>query len=282
MAQLVQQYQGYFDLLAQYGLSYFLKLVFALLVFFIGRRIAAWLATMADKTLRTRDIDQELIDFSHSLIYWILMSLVIVAALAQLGVQTASLVALLGAAGLAIGLALQGSLSNFAAGVLIIMLRPFRVDEWIDAAGESGKVCSIKIFTTELRTGDNKCVIIPNARILDSNIVNHSSTGRRRVDFVFSIGYGDDLDQAKQLIAQLIDKDERILDDPAPTIAVLKLAQSSVDIAVRPWTKTQDYWDVYFDVTENVKKSFDAAGITIPFPQRTITTVDAQMVKSTS
>jgi len=249
----------------QYGVSYLLKIIFALLVFFIGKRIAFWLTSLADKALKTRDIDEELLGFSHSLIYWGLMALVIVASLAQLGVQTASLVALLGAAGLAIGLALQGSLSNFAAGVLIIILRPFRVGEWIDAAGESGKVRSIKIFTTELRTGDNKCVIIPNARILDSNIVNHSSTGRRRVDFVFSIGYDDDLDQAKQIILELIE---------APVVAVLTLAENSVDLAVRPWTRTQDYWDVYFELTESVKKSFDAAGITIPFPQRTITTLE--------
>lgn len=274
MEHLLEQYQSYIDLALQYGVSYLLKIIFALLVFFIGKRIAFWLTSLADKALKTRDIDEELLGFSHSLIYWGLMALVIVASLAQLGVQTASLVALLGAAGLAIGLALQGSLSNFAAGVLIIILRPFRVGEWIDAAGESGKVRSIKIFTTELRTGDNKCVIIPNARILDSNIVNHSSTGRRRVDFVFSIGYDDDLDQAKQIILELIEADERVLDDPTPVVAVLTLAENSVDLAVRPWTRTQDYWDVYFELTESVKKSFDAAGITIPFPQRTITTLE--------
>lgn len=277
MNQIIQQYQGYFDLVIQHGVGYLLKIVFALLVFFIGKRIAAWITALADKALKSRDIDQEILGFSHSLIYWALMALVIVAALAQLGIQTASLVALLGAAGLAIGLALQGSLSNFAAGVLIILLRPFRVGEWIDAAGESGKVCSIKVFTTELRTGDNKCVIIPNARILDSNIVNHSSTGRRRIDFVFRIGYDDDLDQAKQIIIDLIRQDKRILDDPEAVVAVLSLAENSVDLMARPWTRTQDYWDVYFELTEGVKKAFDAAGITIPFPQRNITTTDKSL-----
>jgi len=219
--EIFEKYQAYFDWAVANGGSFLLKLVFALIIFFIGKRVVRWITALFDKALESKGVDQELVGFLHSLVYWGLLALVIVAALAQLGVQTASLVAVLGAAGLAIGLALQGSLSNFAAGVLIILLRPFRVDDWIDAAGESGKVRSIKVFTTELRTGDNKCVIIPNARILDSNIVNHSSTGRRRVDCVFGIGYEDDLDAAKSIIKGLLEADQRILSQPEPTVAVL-------------------------------------------------------------
>ncbi len=270
---LIQEYQTYLALFVSHGSAYFFKIVVALLIFFIGKRLALWITALVDKTLEARGVDEELVGFLHSLIYWGLFAMVIVAVLAQLGIQTASLVAIMGAAGLAIGLALQGSLSNFAAGVLIILLRPFRVGEWIDAAGESGKVRSIKVFTTELRTGDNKCVIIPNARILDSNIVNHSSTGRRRVDCVFNIGYEDDIHKAKAVIQSILDADDRILDDPEPVVAVMALAESSVNLVVRPWTTTDDYWAVFFDLNEAIKTAFDAENITIPYPQRTVRTI---------
>jgi len=193
-----------------------------------------------------------LVGFFDSLVYWGLFALVCIAALAQLGVQTASFVAILGAAGLAIGLALQGSLSNFAAGVLIILLRPFRVNDFVDIAGESGKVQNIKVFTTELRTGDNKCVII------------------RRVDLEFGIGYDQDIDKARAVIKEIADADKRILKAPEIQIAVFQLADSSVNFVVRPWVKSDDYWSVYVDMTEQVKKRFDDEKIDIPFPQSTV------------
>ena len=275
MEQITQNSQKYLQLFIEYGTTYGLKVIFALLVFFIGKRIARFLTNLAGKVMKKNNVDVELIGFMSSLLYWLLFALVCVAALGQIGVQTASFIALIGAAGLAVGLALQGSLSNFAAGVLIIILRPFRVGEFVEVAGQSGSIENIMIFTTELRTPDNKCVIIPNSRVLDSNIVNYSSTGTRRVDMVFGIGYGDDIDHARKVITDIINADERILKDPAATIAVSELADSCVNFAVRPWVKTADYWAVHNDVTELVKKRFDSEGISIPFPQQDVNIVKA-------
>lgn len=275
----MDQTQKYIQIALDLGASYALKVVLALAVFLIGKRVARWLTNLVTKAMSRNDVDAELIGFLDSLLYWGLFAVVIIAALGQLGVQTASFIAILGAAGLAIGLALQGSLSNFAAGVLIILLRPFKVGEFVDLAGVSGKVQSIKIFTTELRTGDNKCVIIPNARVLDSNIVNHSSTGTRRVDLVFGIGYDDDIDHARKVLSEIVEKDSRILDKPATQISVSQLADSSVNFVVRPWVKTDDYWAVLMDMNEQVKKAFDKAGISIPFPQRTITVVNESVIQ---
>jgi len=268
MEYLLSNSEKYIGLIIEYGSLYGLKLIFALLVFFIGKRIARGITNLITKIMSKNGIDIELVSFLNSLIYWVLFALVCIAALGQLGVQTASFIALIGAAGLAIGLALQGSLSNFAAGVLIIILRPFRVGEFVEVAGEAGSVQSIKIFTTELRTGDNKCVIIPNARVLDSNIINYSSTGTRRVDLVFGIGYNDDIDHARKVITEIINADARILKDPEVTIAVSELADSSVNFIVRPWVNTADYWAVSHSITENVKKRFDTENISIPYPQQ--------------
>ena len=270
MEYLLKNSEKYTELAINYGSQYGLKLLFALLVFFIGKRIARFITNLVIKLMKNNDVDAELIGFFDSLIYWLLFALVCVAALGQLGVQTASFIALIGAAGLAIGLALQGALSNFAAGVLIIILRPLRVNDFVEVAGEAGSIQNIKIFTTELRTGDNKCVIIPNSRVLDSNIINYSSTGRRRVDLVFGIGYNDNLDHARKILQDIIQSDERILKDPEPVIAVSELAESSVNFVVRPWVKTADYWGVYFEITEQVKKRFDAEKISIPFPQQDV------------
>ncbi len=259
--------QTYATLFSEYGVAYLIKFITAFAIFVIGRRVARWVTNLVIRTMRKNGVDHELLGFFDSLLYWGLLALVCITALGQLGVQTASFVAILGAAGLAIGLALQGSLSNFAAGVLIIILRPFRVGEFVDIAGESGKVQSIKIFTTELRTGDNKCVIIPNARVLDSNIVNHSSTGRRRVDLVFGIGYDDNIDQARTVIQNIMQADSRILKDPEATVTVAELADSSVNLAVRPWVKSEDYWGVFADMNERIKNAFDDDDISIPYPQ---------------
>ncbi len=268
----INAYKQYWDLALKYGSEYGLKILLAIAIFLIGKRIARAITNLAVKTMRKQEVDIELIGFIDSLLYWGLFAVIVVAALGQLGIQTASFVAILGAAGLAIGLALQGSLSNFAAGVLIILLRPFRVGEFVDIAGTAGTVHTIKIFTTELRSGDNKAVIIPNARVLDSNITNFSSTGSRRVDMVIGIGYDDDIDKARDVIKGLIAADSRILSEPAPIVAVTELADSSVNFIVRPWVCSADYWGVHNDMIENIKKSFDKEGISIPYPQRQVHT----------
>ena len=275
MEYLLANSEKYINLAIEYGSLYGLKLIFSLVIFFIGKRLARLITNLVIKGLKKQDVDIELIGFFNSLIYWILFALVCIATLGQLGIQTASFIALIGAAGLAIGLALQGSLSNFAAGVLIIILRPIKVGEFVEIAGESGSVQSIRIFTTELRTGDNKCVIIPNQRVLNSNIINYSSTGRRRIDMVFGIGYNDDIDHARKVISDIINADKRILSDPEPQIAVSELADSSVNFVVRPWVKTADYWGVRFDLIESIKKRFDEEKISIPFPQQEINIIQA-------
>jgi len=259
--------QKYVDLISTHGATFLIQLVTAAAIFFIGKRVARWVTNVAVGTMRKNGVEKELLGFVDSLMYWALLALVCITALGQLGVQTASFVAILGAAGLAVGLALQGSLSNFAAGVLIIVLRPFRVGEFVEIAGEAGKIQSIKIFTTELRTGDNKCVVIPNARVLDSNIINHSSTGTRRVDLVFGIGYDDNIDQARTVINNIMEADPRILKEPAAAVTVAELADSSVNLAVRPWVKTEDYWGVFADMNERIKNAFDDDNISIPYPQ---------------
>lgn len=266
-------YQHYIDLAIQYGSLYGMKLLLALIIFMIGKRVARGLTNLAVKAMNKGDVDDELVGFLESLMYWGLFAIVIIAALGQIGIQTASFIAILGAAGLAVGLALQGSLSNFAAGVLILILRPFNVDDFVEMAGTSGTVTRINIFTTELRTGDNKQIIIPNSRVLESNIINFSSTGTRRVDMVFGIGYNDDIDQATAILQSIVDADDRILSDPKPRIAVSELADSSVNFVVRPWVKSVDYWDVLFDLNVSVKKRFDEEGVSIPFPQQDVNVV---------
>ena len=263
--------EPFYGWLAENSWEYLINLVLAIAVFWVGKKIARLITNGVTLALRKNDVELELVSFVDSLLYWLLFIVVAIAALGQLGVETASFLAILGAAGLAIGLALQGSLSNFAAGVLIIMLRPFGVNDWIEVAGESGSVKSIRIFTTELRTSDNKSVIIPNARILDSNIVNYTVTGTRRVDMVFGIGYDDDMDLARKIIQSILDDEPRIHDDPVPAIFVAELGANSVDFAVRPWVNSSDYLGVKGDVTEQVKKRFDANDISIPYPQSTIT-----------
>lgn len=270
LSDYLADYQKYADIIIENGANFSMRIVLALLVFWIGKRVARWVTNAVIKALEKNRADKELTGFLESLIYWGLFAMVIIAALGQLGVQTASFIAVIGAAGLAVGLALQGSLSNFAAGVLILILRPFDVDDYVDVAGQSGSVRRIRIFTTELRTPDNKCVIIPNSRVLDSNIVNYTSTGTRRVDMVFGVDYSDDLDQVREILERLIKNDDRVLKDKEPVVAVSALADSSVNFIVRPWVKTEDYWPFFWEMTETVKKEFDARGITIPFPQRVV------------
>ena len=254
------------ELIVLYGL----KVIAAIAVFVVGRWISKALTNFATKVMNKRQFDPTIVSFVAKMTYIALLVFVVLAALGQLGIQTTSFIAVIGAAGLAIGLALQGSLSNFAAGFLMIIFRPFKVGDYIEGAGVAGTVETIQIFTTQLKTPDNKTVIIPNASLTADNITNWSVKGTRRVDLVMGIGYGDDIDKAKKIMADVLAKDERILKDPAPKIAVVELADSSVNFVVRPWVKADDYWDVYFDLNENIKKSFDSEGISIPFPQRDV------------
>lgn len=254
------------ELLTIYGL----RSVFAVVVFIVGRWVAKFLKNLVKKIMNKKEVEPTIVSFVVNMTYIALLVFVVLAALGQLGIQTTSFIAVVGAAGLAIGLALQGSLSNFAAGFLMIIFRPFNVGDYIEGAGVAGTVEAIHIFTTQLRTPDNKTVIIPNAKLTADNITNYTIKGTRRVDMVFGIGYGDDIDKAKKILTDIIEKDERVLKDPATKIAVVELADSSVNFIVRPWVKGDDYWNVYFDTTENVKKSFDAEGISIPFPQRDV------------
>jgi small conductance mechanosensitive channel len=214
--------------------------------------------------------DPMIVGFVSSIVYVAVMAFVVLAALGQIGIQTTSFIAVLGAAGLAIGLALQGSLSNFAAGFLLIMFRPFKVGDFIEGAGVAGIVESIQIFTTVLRTGDNKTVIVPNSKLLGDNIINYSAKETRRVDLTVGVSYEADLAEVKRILNEIAAQDERVLSDPEPMIAVSELADNSVNLVMRMWAKTGDYWGVYFDSTEKVKLRLDEAGIGIPYPQRDV------------
>ena len=255
---------------SHYITLYGIKIVIAIVIFLVGRMVAKWISQITQSTMIKKQVDPALQHFISSLVYYGLMIFVIIAALSQVGIQTASLIAVVGAAGLAIGLALQGSLANFAAGFLILMFRPFKIGDYVEVAGVGGSVEKIMIFTTELKTPDNKKVIIPNGAITSDTITNYSANDTRRVDLVFGIGYGDDIDKAKAVLRSVVDADERILKEPATNIAVHALADSSVNFVVRPWVKSVDYWDVFFDMQETVKKRFDEEGISIPFPQRDV------------
>tara|TARA_R110002072_G_scaffold178580_2_gene334626 strand:+ start:10928 stop:11719 length:792 start_codon:yes stop_codon:yes gene_type:complete len=233
-----------------------------------------WLAKQIKKyvvlMMERRNVDALLASFSSNIVYVALVAFVAIAALSQLGIQTTSFVAIIGAAGLAVGLALQGSLANFASGVMIIAFRPFKVGDFIEAGGVAGVVEGIQIFSTQMRTGDNKAIIIPNSGITGGNITNYSAKDTRRVDMVFGIGYDDDIKKAKDLLMELITDDERILKDPEPVVAVSELADSSVNFVVRPWVSSADYWGVKFDFTEAVKLRFDKESISIPYPQQDV------------
>lgn len=247
-----------------------LKLIAALLIFFIGRWIAKLVQNGLEKGMLRTHVDPVLVTFTVNMAYAALMVFVVLAALGQLGVQTTSFIAVLGAAGLAVGLALQGSLSNFAAGVMIIIFRPFKIGDYVEGAGTGGTVKAIHIFTTTLTTPDNKRVVVPNSKMMGDNITNYSAEGTRRVDLTASISYGDSIDKARVALLDVLAKEPRVLKDPAPFVGVLKLAESSVEFAVRPWVKSEDYGDVSFAMTEEIKKRLDADGFTMPFPQRDV------------
>ena len=248
-------------------MPWIVDIAMALVIFFVGRWVAKQAVKLVERMLRKSKMEDMLINFVSSIVNVVLLLVVIVAALNQLGVDTTSLIALVGAAGLAIGLSLQDSLKNFAAGVMLIIFKPFREGDFVEAAGVSAVVEHIQIFNTIMRTGDNREVIVPNGAIYSGVITNYSARDTRRVDMVFGIGYDDDLRKAKEILNEIITADERILPEPAPVIAVSELADSSVNFVVRPWVNSADYWAVLWDTTEAVKLRFDAEGISIPYPQ---------------
>lgn len=246
------------------------NLCIAIAIFIIGGFIVKQVVKVINKMMTLRKMDEALKGFLLAIIGTVLKFVILLIAVEQLGVNTTSLLAILGAAGLAVGLALKDSLSNFAAGVMLIIFKPFEIGQFVEAGGVSGVVEKITVFNTIMRTGDNKEIIIPNGQIYGGTIVNYSAKPTRRIDMVMGIGYDDDMKKARQIMLDVINADERVLKDPAPVVAVSELADSSVNFVVRPWVKTPDYWAVYWDLTENIKAAFDANGISIPYPQQDV------------
>ena len=261
--KIFEQSQG---LIGEYALNIFA----ALAIYVIGRIIAKLIAKGILKALKIRHIDDTVASFIHNLSYGALYVFVIIAALSQLGIQTASFITVIGAAGLAIGLALQGSLSNFASGVLMIIFRPFKIGDYVEAGGKAGTIEDIQIFCTRLKTPDNKVVIIPNSAIMDDSIVNYSTKEMRRVDLKIGVSYDAYLPDVKALLTKIVESNERVLHTEGYRIAVLELADSSVNFVVRVWAKTPEYWDVHFELTESIKLALDENNIRIPFPQMDI------------
>lgn len=251
-------------------LTYGLKVLGAALILVVGRWLSGVLSRATRQTLAKARTDEALVRFGASLVHYGILIFAVLAALRQLGVETTSFVALVGAAGLAIGLALEGTLSNFAAGVLLLIFRPFRIGDQVEIADKFGIVEEILIFSTILVTLDNKTVTIPNSQVTGSPIVNYSKKGLVRLEMVFGIGYNDDLLKAKRILLDIVTADPRVAKEPAPVVAVKELADSSVNFTVRPYVKPADYWNVSFAITEQVKLRFDAEGISIPFPQRDV------------
>lgn len=259
--------QNLIDKAPEFAVTYGLKLVLAIAVFFIGKAIVKWLANMLGAAMDKRNVDHTVASFCKHIAYYAMFTMVVIAALGQLGVKTASFVAILGAAGLAIGFALQGSLANFAAGVLLITFRPFKTGDYVEAGGASGSVQEISIFTTTLMTPDNKKIIIANGAVFGDNITNYSSQENRRVDLVVGVSYNADIAKTKEILLSVAQADERVLKDKDITIGLSELADSSVNFVLRPWVKTSDYWPTYFALMENIKIKLDEAGIEIPYPQ---------------
>ena len=252
------------DLIQSYGLP----LVWAVIIFVVGRIVARTIANLIGKMMTRGNIDETLVRFAKNTTYIALMAFVILAALDKLGVETTSFAAIIAAAGLAIGFSLQGALGNFAAGVMLIMFRPFKVGDFVEAGGISGVVEEIQIFSSKFKSGDNKEIIVPNGQIIAGTITNYSAKETRRIDLVIGVGYNDDLKKVRSVLEAILNQEERVLAAPEPTIGLLELADSSVNFAVRPWVKTADYWPTRFALQEEIKLRFDDQGISIPFPQR--------------
>ncbi|TCS41014.1 mechanosensitive ion channel family protein [Reinekea marinisedimentorum] len=260
-------FEGLVDVAVSWLQANIVSFVMAIVIFIVGRWIANALAKLVNKMLIKAKVDEILANFLTGIVKAILIIFVIIAALSQLGIDTTSLSVVIGAAGLAIGMALKDSLNNFASGVMLILFRPFKAGDFVEAGGVAGIVETITVFSTTMRTGDNKEVIVPNGGIYGGTITNYSARDTRRIDMVFGIGYDSDLLKAKSILMEMVAADERILKDPAPVVAVSELADSSVNFVVRPWVKSGDYWAVLWDMQEKVKLRFDKEGISIPFPQ---------------
>jgi len=256
--------------LLQEGINIGKAILMALIIFVVGKWIAGAIKNKLRSTMEKRNVDPALISFGTSIIYYVLMIAVVLAAVQQVGFQTTSLVAVLGAAGLAVGLALQGSLSNFASGVLIIMFRPFKIGDFIDAGGQAGVVQEIGVLVTIMKTPDNKKIIQPNSAIMSGAIVNVTANDTRRVDMTVGVSYSDDLDKVQNIILDVLNADSRVLQDPAPQVVVAEMADSSVNFNVRPWCATGDYWGVFFDFQKTIKQRLDQEGVSIPFPQQDV------------
>lgn len=253
-----------------YLATYGLRVLAALVILILGRWVAQIISKLIHQALLRARLDETLARFAQDLSYIAMLVFIIIAVLNKLGVNTTSFAVVIGAAGLAIGFALQGSLSNFAAGVMLIVFKPFKVGDFIEAAGQKGTVKEIQIFNTILNSPDNVRIIIPNGQVTGTEIRNYTANGTRRVDLVIGVSYEDDLKKTQQVINNVLAADDRILPEPATTVAVSELGDSSVNFVVRPWVKAADYWNVYFDLTEKIKLALDKNGITIPFPQRDV------------
>ena len=263
MQEWIDKVYGY---LVQYGLSF----LAAILIIIIGKWLARMLSSLTERLMTKAHVEKTIASFIRHITYIGLMVFVVIAALGKLGIQTTAFIAVLGAAGLAVGLALQGSLSNFAAGVLLILFKPYKVGDFISAGGTMGTVEEIQIFNTILNAPDNRREIVPNAKITGDNITNFSAIEKRRIDLIFGISYNDNIKTAKEALQSVVEADERVLKDPKPVIAVSELGDSSVNLVCRPWVAPGDYWNVYFDTLEKGKLELEKRGITIPFPQRDV------------
>ena len=250
--------------------SFGLKLLTALIVVIVGKQLVKIMLKVIKVALEKANTEETVRIFIANLLNTVFTVIIFVAAINQLGVETTSIIALLGAAGLAIGLSLQGSLANFAAGILIVIFRPYKVGDYIEAGTNVGTVKDIQIFSTVLRTPDNKSIVVPNGSIMDGSITNYSEQPTRRIDIIASCSYEDDLDKVKEVLQTILDNEERILTEPKPQIAVSELAESSVNFIVRPWVNSSDYLPVMYSLLENIKKTFDKKGISIPYPQSDI------------
>jgi len=256
--------------ITQIAADFGLRLLYAVLIIFVGRWVVKLLLKIIKSALEKTTVEETVRIFVANLLNTLLMVIIFIAAINQLGIETTSIIAMLGAAGLAIGLALQGSLANFAAGILIVIFRPYKVGDYIEAGSAAGTVLDIQIFSTVLKTPDNKVVVVPNGTIMDSSIINYTGQETRRVDIIASCGYEDDIDKVKDILQDILNQDERILKEPEPRIAVSELADNSINFIVRPWVKSSDVLSVKYSILEQIKKRFDAEGISIPYPQRDV------------
>ncbi|RLC57665.1 MAG: mechanosensitive ion channel family protein [Candidatus Cloacimonadota bacterium] len=262
------------DKLIEWGATFGIKIIAAVAILIIGRMVAKVLQKLIVKVMDKKNVDKTISSFASSMVFSALYIFVILAALSQIGIQTTSFMTIIGAAGLAIGLALQGSLSNFAAGFLIILFRPFKLGDYVEAGGVSGSISKISIFTTDINTVDNKKIIVPNAQIMNGTITNYTAEKTRRVDLTFGVGYEADISKVKDILNKIIKEHKLILKDPEPFVRLGNLGDSSIDFTVRVWSKTEDYWTVHFDLIESAKEEFDKANISIPYPQ-----MDVHMIK---